>query len=67
MEYECGCKAFVDPNVASLGDQIDFCPTHKAAPDMREALKGIVADLKNVIHPDVLEATLAALSKAEEK
>lgn len=35
-----------------------------AAPDMYEALKGIVADLENVVHPDVLEATLAALLKA---
>ena len=35
--------------------------------DMYEALKGIVADLENIVQPSILEATLEALKKAEGK
>lgn len=39
---ECGCKV-----VSSflVGNEIEYCPKHKAAPDMYEALK------KPIIHP----------------
>ena len=52
----CGCDI--------ANGVIKYCPKHSACDDMYEASKGIVADLENVIHPDVLEATLAALAKA---
>ncbi len=36
--YSCGCSIFkVKHNVI-----IDYCPKHKAAPDMYEALKGLL-------------------------
>ena len=38
-----------------------------SAPDMYEALKGIVADLENYIQPYILEATKEALAKVEGK
>ncbi len=45
MEYKewerpCGCKIVQDTTIPI----IQHCPLHKAAPDMREALKGIVAE-----------------------
>ena len=49
---------------SSWNPSCSFFINRKATSDMYEALKGIVADLENVIHPDVLEATLAALAKA---
>ena len=33
--------------------------------ELYEALEGIVADLENVIHPNVLEATLEVIEKVE--
>ena len=38
-DYACGCKIRYDRGVVYY---IDYCPKHKAAPDMYEALKGFL-------------------------
>lgn len=57
MEYTCGCKTSIDPQRASLGYKIDYCPKHSACEDMYEALK---AQQKAI---DILFAKLIELDK----
>jgi len=37
-EYECGCRITSDKNYPS----IKYCPKHKSAPDLCEALEGLL-------------------------
>ena len=69
MKYECGCKTFIDPMRASLGYQIDYCPKHKAAPALYEALKElrVFYETGNMDFQKVRLDVLSALSKAEGK
>ena len=45
-EYECGCSISSERNYPS----IDYCPLHKVAPDMYEALK---ATRWAIVHRDI--------------
>ncbi|KKN03091.1 hypothetical protein LCGC14_1111180 [marine sediment metagenome] len=36
----CGCKIYVDDSDTAIME-LEYCPMHKAAPDMQEALKAI--------------------------
>ena len=72
MEYECGCKTFIDTMRASLGYQIDYCPKHKAAPALYEALLtalGTITALDNGKEwlSEIYPVIQKALSKAEDK
>ena len=74
-EYKCGCSIDTD----NYGDfVIEYCPLHKAAPAMYEALKAITDTLENYCdttvddtgwgknHRDVIQAR-KAIAKAEGK
>jgi len=41
--YDCGCEIYAD---SSGGCFIQYCPKHKAAPDLYEALRGFIVVLK---------------------
>lgn len=78
MEYKCGCKTFIDTDRASLGYQIEYCPKHKSAPDLYEALKSLTDGYTNALEackkqgfnfkeePD-WETARQAIAKAEGK
>ncbi len=61
------CDCYIDyyEGHKDTRDIVVYCDKHKAADDMCEALRGIVADLENIVAPHILEATLEALAKAE--
>ncbi|KKN21714.1 hypothetical protein LCGC14_0922540 [marine sediment metagenome] len=67
-EYKCGCKITSTKNYPS----IEYCPKHKAAPDIYEALKeaeNYFVSMKAHIpsHGNTLGMVQKALAKAEEK
>ncbi len=69
MEYTCGCKTSIDPQRASLGYKIDYCPKHSACEDMYEALNNLLVDIARTGYTKVAHVVAAqqALSKAEGK
>ncbi len=42
-EYECGCKITTDKSYPS----VEYCPLHKSASDLYEALKEVLNDANN--------------------
>jgi len=61
-EYECGCKITSENNYPS----IEYCPKHKVAPDLYEALKKVVK--RGVVYEGGgFEYVFKALAKAERK
>ncbi len=52
-EQECGCSIIrVGPDIsASIGVEIDYCPMHKAAPEMLAALETFTESFGEVTHP----------------
>jgi hypothetical protein len=75
----CGCKFLFYGQEVSMGGEISFCPLHKAAPDMRAALKECVAVIKRHNNSNlsasgcgwnfksVLNDVVAVIAKAEGK
>jgi len=53
--YECGCKIVSECNYPS----IEYCPKHKAAPDLYEALEKIRAISPDTIIYDIANTALA--------
>ena len=74
MEYtktfNCGCAMLI--RNSGVGS-ITYCPKHKAAPDMYEALRGIIArrmechEVESASIPSEIGAVYKALAKAEGK
>ena len=69
--FECGCKVVVMGELTNA--LINYCPKHKAAPDMYEALKltkkTVITKTEDgyLITYDALRAIIKALAKAEGK
>ena len=61
---ECGCIVKHQRYPAYNSYRIEYCPKHKAAPDMYEALREIVG---NLVNPSDIEIGTKALAKAEGK
>lgn len=59
-EYPCGCRMGVGRRAG-----FHYCPLHKAAPDLYEALKDVLWDLKQGAIPNDLTFIEQALAKAE--
>ncbi len=62
-EYECGCKITSDKNYPS----VEYCPKHKSAPDMYEALRAIEHDIQlpELYLPSIQIAIHKLLAKVE--
>ena len=65
MEYSCGCKL---KQLGHVITEIDYCPLHKAAPDLYEACKLVEKDAmpEKRISFNTLETVMKAIAKAEE-
>ncbi|KKN12478.1 hypothetical protein LCGC14_1016020 [marine sediment metagenome] len=61
-EYDCGCEIVTD-NMGAY--EIDYCPKHKSAPDLYEALKKMLPLVSGYYLQEVIDAE-QALAKAEE-
>lgn len=67
-EYKCGCKIITEKHCSS----IEYCPLHKGAPKLLEALKGIMNDYPLAHytghnHPCPHCTALEAIAEAEGK
>jgi hypothetical protein len=62
--YPCGCRV----RRGTYGDYVQWCPLHKAAPDLLEHLKGLIA-WANIGDDSpwriMRDSCLAAMAKAE--
>ena len=59
--FECGCKVVVIGELTNV--KIVYCPLHKSAPDMYEALKVAIAPTITTWEMRVMEAIEAKLKK----
>ena len=58
VTYSCGCE------VTGIPDEIHFCPKHKAAPEMYEALKACEISLISDEHYQEFKPLLETINKA---
>jgi hypothetical protein len=69
FQYDCGCLVkciHAHSNYPYDSYRIEYCPKHKAAPEMYEALKILVPELKKR-HYILSDKITNALAKAEGK